>query len=239
MEFEERMKDPKSMWYHVDPPVIIPCTKCGASIETNMPNIKGMCNTCLQAANEKEESEKAVIELKRRQNAWAKMCPALMQKTDVQKLPRPALLQKVMEWKYGPKGLILYGITGLGKTRCSYLLLQREFIENKREVKVMDGFICGIKLAGLFGESASEAADYIEESCNCPLLFLDDVFKSKLTEKIEECLFTIIDQRLSRELPIILTLNDVGESLMARLSQDRGPALIRRLRECCDSIAFL
>ncbi len=70
------------------------------------------------------------------------------------------------------------------------------------------------------------------------LLLLDDVFKGKLSDGLEQAIYSIISLRTENEKPTILTLNDVGETLLARMSPDRGPALVRRLREFCEMISF-
>ena len=67
---------------------------------------------------------------------------------------------------------------------------------------------------------------------------MDDIFKVKLTDSFENAIFTIIDQRINNLRPIIATMNDVGATLAARMSPDRGGPIVRRLREACQIVVF-
>ena len=53
-------------------------------------------------------------------------------------------------------------------------------------------------------------------------------------------IFHIIKRRGEEMLPVIITTNSVGTELAGKLRgpEDRGSALVRRLREFCTPIAF-
>ena len=135
------------------------------------------------------------------------------------------------------KGLLLYGSTGTGKSRCIWEVAKREVLAGRR-VKWLNAYELS-RYPSLLMLNGGEAEKFIAELVNADLLLLDDVFKTKLTERIEELLFAVIDERGAWERPCLVTLNDTGESLVGRLSQDRGAALIRRLRDYCIPIQFV
>lgn len=79
---------------------------------------------------------------------------------------------------------------------------------------------------------------WLEEAGTIPILFFDDFGKLKMTERAEVELFGLIERRCANELPIIVTTNDTGDTLASRMSDNRGPAMIRRLREFCEPVQF-
>lgn len=143
-----------------------------------------------------------------------------------------------MKWTYGSRGLILLGETGKGKTRVAWTLLRRLLVEDwpERGFLWFDCIGFGHQIARHYKEENAEK--WLEDVAVCDLLFFDDLGKLKLTERAEVELFGLIERRCAAELPIIVTTNDTGDSLAARMSDNRGPAMIRRLREFCDPIQF-
>jgi DNA replication protein DnaC len=70
------------------------------------------------------------------------------------------------------------------------------------------------------------------------LIYFDDLGKLKLTERAEAELFGLIERRCANGCPIIATTNDTGETLSSRMTDNRGEAMVRRLREFCETIRF-
>jgi DNA replication protein DnaC len=166
---------------------------------------------------------------------WKSICPPLYQESDPARLPR---LPEVMKWTYGSRGLILMGKTGAGKTRCAWQLLKREHFANHR-ITAFDQVSFAHKCVSMF--SAVETSgweDWIEGVQKAPIVFFDDLGKFRFSERVEMELSNIIEFRTSHLLPIIVTTNDDGDSLKARMSENRGEPVVRRLREFCDSIVF-
>jgi DNA replication protein DnaC len=141
-----------------------------------------------------------------------------------------------LRWSYGRQGLLLYGASGRGKSRIAWAILKREFMAGK-SVEVLDCTF-GFQYSSKFAVSAGDASRWVGGLMTVDLLLLDDVLKVKLTDSVEQALFAIVNSRTERGLPIIVTTNDTGESLAARMSDDRGPALLRRLREFSTTISF-
>ena len=194
------------------------------------------CPACCErySVEAKEQETKELIDS--RVTAWRRICPIEFQATDAARLPKPSKAMEVLSWAYNSKGLLLHGKTGTGKSRCGWLLCERVFYSGK-SVQILDA-LAGFEYAGIFEGGARAAKDWIDRRCNCGLIFFDDVFKAKLTDSFEAAVFAIIDYRMSHGLPVLATLNDTGGTLAARMSPDRGDALVRRLKEMCSVIQF-
>lgn len=218
------------------------CRICNADFEIGVPvscavaKFITVCPECseIQAIKDGESlmaNNKAIQEAN-----WKLICPAAFQKTDAHLLPSPTKLQKVMQWKYGAKGLILFGKSGQGKSRCAWELAKREFMAG-RSVLVIDA-AAGYEYAETFTVSPQNAANWIRRHSRTDLLMLDDTFKAKMTESFEQAVFSIVNTRLESELPIICTTNDTGIILENRMSKDRGKPMLRRLLDMCATISF-
>jgi len=79
---------------------------------------------------------------------------------------------------------------------------------------------------------------FMDRVCKSPLVFFDDLGKCKLTENVEANLFEVVEQRTAWERPTIVTTNDTGESLKARMSENRGAPLVERIKEFFQVVEF-
>lgn len=174
--------------------------------------------------------------------AWRNTAPPYFRETVTAQIPDQVALARAMQWRDGPKGLLLVGETRTGKSRSAWEVIKGFCYANCGEWAQGHHFdrVDGLRLAQLLmsygGES--DSLKTIKSWCNSRLLLLDDIFKAKLTERAEEIIFLVIDERCQQRLPFIITANDSEESLLNRLSSDRGPALLERIKETCDVIAF-
>jgi hypothetical protein len=201
------------------------CVRCGDnyyfSEDALGPETKTHCNTCAT-----------------RFKTWCELCPKLYRETD---LNHPSLphekINEVLAWKYGREGLLLHGETGHGKTRAAWLLLERHFIKEDRGFKAFDAVSFSHAVAREFGTDG-RAERWIDRLLTTDLLFLDDLGKCRLTERVQAELFGVIEGRMARCKPMLVTTNFVGETLAENLRDDVGKAMVRRLRECCKMIAF-
>lgn len=215
------------------------CEKCGAEFETRMPKFAffKLCPKCNLEREETEKAKELASQIASRRECWNLKCPKLFQETVKEKLPFPGKAEEVLTWKFDRRGLLLYGKTRVGKSRCAWLLCQKLFVEKMKDIEVMDSS-AGFEYASLFSGSPESAYSWIKKKSQSHILLLDDVFKSKLTDSFEAALFAIIDNRVNSCLPIIATLNDTGKTLLGRMSIDRGSALVARLKESCKTIVF-
>lgn len=215
------------------------CRECGETFSCDFPSLAKfvhVCGACSERRANEEQRRLVENSEHRRRSAWRDVCPFAYAETDAKRLPLPHKLAEVMAWKFGPRGLLLHGPTGSGKSRCAWLLMRREYFAF-RWVRVL-GCDAGIEYAAKFGESTVAAARWIAKACDADLLLLDDVFKARLTDSFESALFTVISKRSELGLPIIVTSNDDPDSLAARMTEDRSGPIIRRLREMTEPISF-
>jgi len=220
-------------------PVEKNCATCGQPFACEYPALARYVVNCAACVEKQmaETQHRAVVDLaEERRRKWQKRCPPCYAETDVNRLPLPHLASRVLSWRYGPRGLLLHGATGLGKSRCAWLLLRREYLAG-RIVRVLN-CEAGIEFAARYADGTGAAAQWIDLASRADLLLLDDVFKAKLTDSFEAALFTIVATRGEGLLPILVTTNDAPDSLAARLSQDRREPLLRRLRELTEPVSF-
>lgn len=217
------------------------CNECGKTFDLFFPSLANLVHTCPDCCEKHaiEESRELIARSGNvRLQQWLKLCPEIFQDTNEQhkNFPRE-LFAKVMAWTYGGKGLLLTGSTGKCKSRCVWLLLKREFIDGKRNFEAIDHSV-GFQYGEQFAKSSAEASRWVQKLSKADILLMDDVFKVKLTDSLEAALFTVISNRTEHKKPILCTLNDTGATLSARMSEDRGKALVRRLGEFCTVINF-
>ena len=218
------------------------CSQCSADFEREVPPefsampVFKVCQPCINAnaAARRALSEKETAATGAAR--WLEYCPPAFQDTELAKLPFPKVTAIVLSWEYQKRGLILYGKTRSGKTRTAWLLVKKQF-EAGRTANVMNS-MSGFEYAAIFTAGGQAAMEWVMVRSKCSLLFLDDVFKVKLTDSFEAAMFAIVDYRLNHNLPIIATLNDTGATLSARMTGDRGDAFIARLKEMCETIQF-
>ncbi|MBM3836338.1 MAG: ATP-binding protein [Verrucomicrobia bacterium] len=214
------------------------CRECGQSFSMDYPafaKFVEVCPACSERHAEQDQRELLLRSATMRAEAWRRICPPGFMDTQPHKLPRPSLLQKVLAWEYGPRGLLLHGETGRGKSRCVWALLKREH-QAGRSVRALDAK-AAYDYGALFAKSCEVANEWLERLITADVLLLDDVFKSRLTDSFEQALFVLVTQRTERHRPLIVTCNDVGDFLLSRMSADRGVALVRRLREYTNQIS--
>lgn len=168
-----------------------------------------------------------------RAEQFARKCPPIYRDTNRSLLPSQWDLVKT--WTQGPRGLILSGPTGKCKTRCAWELLSE--YPNQKRYLAFDCVSFGHELSRKY--RTDEAEDWLDKlGSGIDLVFFDDLGKLKLTERAETELFGVIERRCANKLPILATTNDTGDTLSDRMTENRGPALVRRLREFCEVIQF-
>ena len=199
-----------------------------------------ICDQCQKIRQEKIDNEEKEFAQKQadyqRDSSWRQLCPTSYRKTDPLRLPQDRL-EEVMKWQYNPQGILLYGKTGGYKTRTAYLLLHRLHYEGIK-IAAFDSTDFVNMCADKFCEGKGGA--WIESLIRIQLLFLDDLGNEPSGERGAGELFHVIKRRAEEELPVIITTNSVGTELAGKLRgpEDRGSALVRRLREFCTPIAF-
>ena len=211
------------------------------------------------AAQTEREREIAATRLRR----WLRLCPLRYQvrgldpaatpaeaeeQTDPARIPAH-VLAAVEGWQYGPRGLYLTGFFGAGKTRAAMLLLRRLTVEK--------GIGCEYVLAPDFAASVRRLAmdkpekleSYIAPLIAAPVLFFDDCGKEKMTQRVGEEFFRIVESRTRAGRPILATSNLAPEAWAAKIDRDsegsdadegggRGIAIVRRITDYCAVVAI-
>lgn len=230
----------------------IPCKKCGklmkfevddsaASMMRNLDEFiaNSYCALCLK---EKLEDEEEVINddyCRERQAAWAAMCNGKEEylNTDIAMLPDLQSFQQAMNWKYGSTGLLLRGPTRRGKTRSAFKVLEREYM-NGHSIKLFGPKEFTRECGMAAQESLKTAKRFVKYVSNVDILFLDDFGKADMSDSAQASIFEVIENRCAGRKPIVITTNDLGETLENRFYAERGAPLIARLREYCQQVVF-
>ena len=198
--------------------------------------VASVCDGCQKKQQEEQEEEEGARELMAMQALWQNVCPVLYRHTDPARLPQTQLAE-VLAWQYGPEGLLLVGPTGVGKTRMVYLLLQRLLFGERRRVRTFDGLAFDHECVRRFRDEG-DGEEWADGLAHVDVVFFDDIGKGCFTPRVEAEMFGLIERRAANGLPIIATTNMTGADLAAKVTEDRGAPLIRRLREFCKCVTF-
>ena len=222
------------------------CKKCDADFKAGqwLSYRQDFCEKCseYEIVQHDEQQRREALEAKaqRKLDRWRCICPPLYQTTDLSRLPgvvRPAI-DKVLGWECGPRGMVLHGETGLGKTRVAMMALKGHHMAGLKVVPLLAGKFA-YQVMTLLGESTSAFAAWYEGLIAADIVLLDDLGKEKMTERCETELFNLIEERSQHLRPLIVTTNTVGDSLEDKLSDDRSGPLLRRVREFCEPVSFV
>ena len=154
--------------------------------------------------------------------------------TDPKRLP-PELLERVLAWKPGPRGLILRGPTRACKTRCMFLLMEKLHREGMR-LAVFHGVERGFAHHYVIESGLFHGEQWLAQVAKKDAVLFDDLGKWKLTDGNEAALSLLIEELVSSLKPVFITTNSGGKGLKDRMTLDRGDPLVERLREFCDMI---
>lgn len=209
-----------------------------------------ICSDC-ESELERIEQEKLAadeklnraMKEKQREEAWSHLCPAEFRlrseaegNTDIARLElEQPKLKLVLAWKYGPRGLIVRGLTGRCKTRSTWRLMRRLWLEHRTIIALTSAeFDRECRDAG----GQFRLTQWFNRLAFVDVLFIDDLGKGNWSEATEAQWFDLVDKRTREHRPIVVTTQDDGQSLSSRMSLNRGEALIRRLQEYCECVVF-
>jgi hypothetical protein len=200
-----------------------------------------------------EETDRLIAEEKekdrlRKQDEWRlrmrlkyeKECPQIMKETDHSRLPQGPL-GKVLGWKYQPRGMILHGESGTGKTRCVWAKIKQRADEGYGWTYYSSRRLSDLLLKSVFDKTHDR---FMSDLTRTPLLFIDDLGKEKVGDKWMTDLFDIVDRRCEEGKPIIITTNYNGDKLEQRILRanpehdETCKALLRRFKEFYHSVSF-
>ena len=227
------------------------CATCGQQFQAIFVTAPGLgcyfsqlhCPPCQAKLRAEQEAAERTREAEARRKAWAELCPVEFRANDEGGETDPNRLRleqpkfsEALRWRFGKTGLLLIGPSGTCKTRVAWRILRREF-EAGRRVVAMKAHGFGVECQER-RTSKGGFADWYRHLVRVPLLFIDDLGKGRFTDDAESHFFGLIDERTENGRPMIITSNSTGTALKARMSEDRGEPIIRRLRDYCQTVVF-
>lgn len=165
---------------------------------------------------------------------FAEVCPTIYAQTELDRLPQ-SQWETLSQWQPGGKGLLLLGESRTSKTRSAWMLIKRL---SAAGMKVTPFSPIGFSTELVDAQLKGDGKKFLDRVCEAELVFFDDLGKAKLTENVEASLFEVFEQRTAWARPTIVTTNDTGESLEARMSKNRGNPLVKRLKEFFQVVEF-
>lgn len=167
---------------------------------------------------------------------WESVCDAAYLGFDMERLPESSrrFASRVFSWQFGPRGIGLAGTSRIGKTFVMTELFRR-WHEHGKRVKM----VLATDFAYAMGDpDQSVRRRMIDECIAADMLYLDDVAKPKMTDRVEADLFHVLEKRKRNLRPVFATLNGNGKTLEAMLSEEGGNAIVNRLRlDVCEFIS--
>lgn len=136
----------------------------------------------------------------------------------------------VKDWDLKPKGLLITGTVGTGKTHLTIAIINNLLVKKRISTLFVNTpeLVAELRDAQ-FKDSLSGKMDKIKE---CPLVCFDDLAKERMTEWVKEQYYRIINHRYLYKLPILATsnnsINDLGDKL--------GDATASRLIATCEVV---
>lgn len=163
---------------------------------------------------------------------WRRICPMSFQDFDIDLWPNGSdRFRELMAIDLSAEGALIHGVSRTGKTRIASQMLKKAHYS---------GFVCSWVDSETFAFECVQAyrgdsdRHFYTTMVAPQVLLLDDLGKSKLTQRVTEGLFQIIDKRSRAFKTTILTTNETGGSLATRCDdKELAEAAIRRLKEFC------
>lgn len=157
--------------------------------------------------------------------------------TDLKRLQTSMQIAALWNPTLGKPGLMLHGMSGIGKTRVAWNVVNRIWKDGLEQ-----GFALPINYMSMreFERTLIDSFEThthgkeLKKLCEAEFLVLDDLGKERLTSRMATDIFAVLDHRTEHSLPTIITTNFSGKAFIDRfLPQDRetGLAIARRIRD--------
>ena len=223
----------------------LPCRLCGKQITPAVEPLivcgrpfairPTVCAPCAEAAEAGQRT--------RALSRWERMCPALYRHTEIGHLEHELRRQgyesrwvdEVLGWRYGSRGLVISGPTGVGKSRLMWLLLRRLLDEENRTAVFVNAvrFRTGVQAAARDGTSE----EFVRRLVRAKVLYWDDLGQMHLTGAASEMLLHLLEERICAGRPVLATTQYSGKGLDTQFERpEMGQAIRRRLNEFCQVV---
>ena len=197
-----------------------------------------------EQAEWRRQFEAQQIESVKRERAarYQTLCPDGYKDTVPSKIPNQEAMKKVLAWTPGPRGLLLKGNTGRGKTRSVWLMLKPIIENTATTVMAYNGVTWALAVSRAFRET-DETEGFINRVAKVDILVLDDIFKASIMSDTQaRALYCVLEERMAWKRPTIMTTNSSGKDLLMKLPEiwrgEDGESLLRRIRESAEIVQF-
>jgi DNA replication protein DnaC len=132
-----------------------------------------------------------------------------------------------------PKNLLLYGSVGTGKTHLCSAIANQVLSAGLQVLYFKSSHLFSWLRSQMFDSEPGAKADPLELLYQADLLVLDDLGTEGRTDFVEEQLFNLIDERIIRQKPWVISTNFLIEGLCNRYDErltDRILGEAKRLR---------
>lgn len=136
---------------------------------------------------------------------------------------------RFIEKGFAPKGLLLYGGVGTGKTFASACIGNR-LMEEGKTVLIMNLGLYLIKIKSEWDKAENEVLNYVKK---CDLLIIDDLGVENITNFVLDKVFTLIDTRYRANKPLIITTNLKLKNDNFSIQERFGQRIADRIEEMC------
>jgi len=134
------------------------------------------------------------------------------------------------------KGLVLTGETGKGKTTAAWMLLKKLSYESSLMIRAIRDPEFSREYSKRLGNGTAD--EWVDKLCGVDVLFIDDLGKAAVTPRYKEQLYDVIDSRINKQKPTIVTTQYNRSKLIERFGDEDGKALVRRFLEFSEIINF-
>ena len=195
------------------------------------------CEKCCVELQTDSEWNSASVYQESRAAEWKTICPPLYQETKPDRIPTPsqAAFMAATHRPLVNRGLLLCGPSGTGKTRAAFEILKQWHLSG-RGVTIFTANEFAVECAAQCAAGGESFSRWLNKVKRTGVLFIDDLGKRTMTETAEAQLFDVLDYRLTRLLPTIIT----AESNLSTgvLSPARADAITTRIANGFDPIDF-
>lgn len=116
------------------------------------------------------------------------------------------------------ESLLFYGEVGTGKTHLCSAIANKVLAEGRSVIYMKSGRLFNWLRNQMFAEQEKNE-DPIETLCQVDLLIIDDLGSEVRTDFVEEQLYNLIDERIIRQKPWVISTNDSIEELCRRYDE--------------------